>query len=418
MTDKTEQQKIIAAIDRMLAGESMAPGDNQELERLLSLASELDRSRPAPSDSFTKRLDSRLRQLQGEAAASPATPAIKSSDRHRWLPGWLTLPRAGAVMAALVIGLGAIGLTGALIRGKGTVNTANTPESGLVTESGRPAPGTDALAGQPAAGQSGAGDYQSGETATPGVSGGVSGPAAADASAGAGVVPALPATQRVIQTADYEIEVAAGDFQERYNQVTALAAKYGGYVVTANTRKTGEDQPLSGNITIRVANTGDNFTRAQTELDGMGAVVRKDISGQDVTQDYVDLQSRLHNAQAQEAQLLALMQKAQSIDDILTVQSRLADIQLQIEQLKGRLQYVEGRTDFASITVDLRETTDGGGATGGDTNWGFVDAIQYAGWLAVQTVNFVVVALGIIIPVGLIATLLIALVYRPWRRRG
>lgn len=413
MTDKTEQQKIIAAIDRMLAGESMAPGDNQELARLLSLASELDRSRPAPSDSFTKRLDSRLRQLQGEAAASPATPAIKSSDRHRWLPGWLTLPRAGAVMAALVIGLGAIGLTGALIRGKGTVNTANTPESGLVTESGRPAPGTDALAGQP-----GAGDYQSGETATPGVSGGVSGPAAADASAGAGVVPALPATQRVIQTADYEIEVAAGDFQERYNQVTALAAKYGGYVVTANTRKTGEDQPLSGNITIRVANTGDNFTRAQTELDGVGTVVRKDISGQDVTQDYVDLQSRLHNAQAQEAQLLALMQKAQSIDDILTVQSRLADIQLQIEQLKGRLQYVEGRTDFASITVDLRETMDGGGATGGDTNWGFVDAIQYAGWLAVQTVNFVVVALGIIIPVGLIATLLIALVYRLWRRRG
>lgn len=418
MTDNTRQEKILAAIDSLLAGEPRTPDEDQDLERLLLLAGELDSGRPVPTDSFRRQLDARLRRLQTDADVLPAEPVIKPRVRRPWLPGWLTLPRTGAVMAALVIGLGAIGLTGALIRGKGALDTARTPESGLVSDTGRAVPGTDALSDQKAAGQPGTGDYLSGETGTAGVNGSTSSPAAADTGGGEAVIPGLPSTQRVIQNADYEIEVATGDFQDRYNQVTALAARYGGYVVIANTRKTGEDRPLTGSITIRVANTGDNFTRAQTELDSMGTVIRKDISGQDVTQDYVDLQSRLRNAEAQEAQLLSLMQKAQSIDDILTVQSRLADIQLQIEQLKGRLQYVEGRTDFASISVELREATDGIPDTGGSgTNWGFVDALEYAGWLAVQTVNFVIMAMGIIIPVGLISALLLALGYRLWRRR-
>ncbi|MHB0866146.1 MAG: DUF4349 domain-containing protein [Thermoleophilia bacterium] len=419
MTDNTRQQKILAAIDSLLAGEPRTPDEDQDLERLLLLAGELNSGRPEPTDSFRRQLDERLRRLQTDADVLPAEPVMKPRVRRPWLPGWLTLPRAGAVMAALVIGLGAIGLTGALIRGKGTLDTTRTPENGLISDTGRTVPGTDALSDQKAAGLPGTDDYLSGETGTAGVGDNTSSPAAADTGGGEAVIPGLPLTQRVIQNADYEIEVATGDFQDRYSQVTALAARYGGYVVTANTRKTGEDRPLTGSITIRVANTGDNFTRARTELDGMGMVIRKDISGQDVIQDYVDLQSRLRNAEAQEAQLLSLMQKAQSIDDILTVQSRLADIQLQIEQLKGRLQYIEGRTDFASISVELREATDGIPDTGGsDTNWGFVDALEYAGWLAVQTINFVIMALGIIIPVGLISALLFTLGYRLWRRRG
>ncbi|MHB1389802.1 MAG: DUF4349 domain-containing protein [Thermoleophilia bacterium] len=416
MTDNTRQEKILAAIDRLLAGESLPPDPDRDLERLLLLATELDNGRQVPGDSFRRQLDEKLRQLQTQTEATPAEPGVNPSPRDRWLPGWLTLNRAGAVMAALVIGLGTIGLTGALIRGRSNLNSASVPENGLATETGRTMPGTDALSDQKAAGQPGANASLSGETGTAGVSG----PTQTDAGAGATVNPSLPSTQLVIQNADYEIEVAAGDFQDRYNQVTALAAKYGGYVVSANTRKTGEEKPLTGSITIRVANTADNFARAQAELDGMGTVIRKDISGQDVTQEYVDLQSRLRNAQAQEAQLLSLMQKAQTIDEILSVQGRLSDIQLQIEQLKGRQQYMQGRTDFASISVDLRETSAGAdGDTGGSqTNWGFVDSLEYAGWLAVQTVNFVIVSLGIIIPAGLIATLIIALGYRLRRRRG
>ena len=90
----------------------------------------------------------------------------------------------------------------------------------------------------------------------------------------------------------------------------------------------------------------------------------------------------------------------------------------QIEQIKGRIQYMDSRTDYATITVDLRETKDGGsGETAGqEINWGFVDSLKYAGWLAVQSVNFVIVSLGIIIPVLLIGLVVFLLAYRLVRR--
>jgi len=180
----------------------------------------------------------------------------------------------------------------------------------------------------------------------------------------------------------------------------------------------GNDGLNSGSVTIRVANTSDNFTRAQAEVDGLGNVTSKQISGRDVTEEYVDLQSRLRNAEAQEAQFLALMQRAQTIDEILMVQSRLAEVQSEIEQIKGRMNYMEGRTDFATISIAMRES--GGDEEpdeSGGINWGFVDSIEYAGWIAVQTLNFVIVALGVIVPLTVMLGGLALIAYRIVQKR-
>lgn len=228
----------------------------------------------------------------------------------------------------------------------------------------------------------------------------------------------LPSTQRIIQSADYQVEVAQGEFNDKYSQISAIAAKYGGYVVSGDTRSSG-DELKRGSITIRVASGNDNFTKAQADLEGLGNVTSRKVSGQDVTEEYVDLQSRLRNAEAQETQMLELMKRAQTIEEILTVQSRLAEIQSQIEQIKGRMKYTESRTDFATITVDLRETKEGVSETESvGTNWGFIDSLKYAGWLAVQTLNFVIVALAVIVPLTFMGGGLAILFYRlaQWRR--
>jgi hypothetical protein len=257
-----------------------------------------------------------------------------------------------------------------------------------------------------------------------------SGGSAGQSSAGAGSVGSvgstgtaagLPSTQMVIKTADYRIEIAPGEFDDKYSQLAAIAAKYGGYVVSGDTRS-GEDQLKHGTVTIRVASANDGFGKAQAEIDSLGNVTSRKISGDDVSEEYVDLQSRLRNAQAQEAQMLELMKKAATIEEILTVQARLADIQAEIEQIKGRLQYMDTRIQYATITVDLRETGGEGsdGGSGQDIEWGFVESLRYAGWLAVQSVNFVIVSLGIIIPVlviGLGLFLLGRLVVKRMRER-
>jgi hypothetical protein len=404
MTNDRKQQELMDMIERLLAGETVAASGarEEEQEKLLTLAAELNAGKAIPTADFETRLKARLAAIQAEAPETAAT------GRGRWLPGWLTMPRIAAVAAALVIGLGVVGLTGAVIRGGYQGKTA--PESGAVSDTSTPS--NDLQTMEKAIGSAEPGN--TGETAAGAPAGGVSGTSAApDSSAGQ----ALPSTQKIIQTADYQIEVAPGEFNDRYSQLTAIAVKYGGYVVSGDIRSNGDDLKRGG-ITIRVASINDNFTKAQAEIDGLGNVTSKRISGQDVTEEYVDLQSRLRNAEAQEAQMLELMKKAQTIEEILTVQSRLADIQSQIEQLKGRMKYMESRTDFATITVDLRETGNGGGEP--DSNgidWGFVESLKYAGWLAVQTVNFVIVALGVIVPLTLMATIIYIVVYWIMRKR-
>lgn len=425
---KTEGHKhFLKDLERVMAGKKLRRKSGDAKDELLSLSAELMDARPEPQPRFVKQMDERVAALTGahpDEFADIAAGAGKTGSQKFWsLPSWLTLPRLAAAMAVLVIGLGAVGLTTAIVSGefgsfRQEVQGTSAPSAGSASSTGAASAGAFSTPG-------GATDLKdlSGENAGAPRSGSVSGtsggtfPVTGDNISGAGAD--LPSAQRIVQTAMYEIEVPQGDFQTNYDRVNALAGKYGGYVVSAETRKSGDNQPLTGTISIRVSTVQDGFTRALAELDGMGTVLSREISGQDVTEEYVDLQSRLRNAEAQEAQLLTLMQKAQTIDEILMVQSRLSDIQSQIEQIKGRIKFMESRTDFATITVDLRES--GATVTPTDnsaTRWGFVDALEYAGWLAVQSVNFVIMVLGVIIPITLMGVLAFAGGRWLVRRRG
>ncbi|MHB8159999.1 MAG: DUF4349 domain-containing protein [Thermoleophilia bacterium] len=433
MTDDREQQELIDLIERLLAGETVAAagGREDELEKLLAIAAELNKRRPEPSAEFEERLEARMAGLKtatavtsddtadaspGDGVTAPGAATGMSIDGKSWLRTWLSMPRLAAVAAALVIGLGVIGMGGAIIRGGYQGKTATVSDVASDTRT----PADDVKNLENATGQSAAG--RSGEIAAGDAAGSPSGDIAGSGStagmAGVDTVVPLPSTQRIIQSADYQVEVAQGEFNYKYSQISAIAAKYGGYVVSGDTRASG-DELKRGSITIRVASANDNFTKAQADLDALGNVTSRKVSGQDVTEEYVDLQSRLRNAEAQETQMLELMKKAQTIEEILTVQSRLAEIQSQIEQIKGRMKYMESRTDFATITVDLREMKEGVDVTeSGGTNWGFVDSLKYAGWLAVQTLNFVIVALAVIAPLTLMGGGLAILFYRlaQWRR--
>jgi len=399
--DLIEQQELLDLIERLVAGEpvTLPEGGAEEQMKMLELASELAAARPEPTHGFEESL---RRRLESEAARGTKAPVADGS--RGWLPGWLTLPRLAAVTAALIMVLGITGLTGAIIRGgyqgKIAAESSAGGDSSAVSSELRT---MEETAG-PAGGATGAAAPDTGV-------------AAPDTGAGA-TLPPLPNVDKVILTADYRIDLAPGEFDDRYASLAAIATRYGGYVLSADSQ-TGTDGLKHGSFTIRVANVNDNFNRAQAEIDGLGTVASKKQSGQDVSEEYVDLESRLRNAQAQEAQMLALLQKAQSVDEILMIQSRLSEIQSEIEQLKGRISYMDTRTGYATIAVELREKADGAGEpeTNG-TDWGFVESIRYAGWLGVQTVNFVIMALGVIIPVALIAAALYLLATWVLRRHA
>jgi PKD repeat protein len=85
------------------------------------------------------------------------------------------------------------------------------------------------------------------------------------------------------------------------------------------------------------------------------AVTNQTTDSQDVTEEYIDLNSQLTNLQATEQQLLTIMQKAGTIPDVLSVQNQLTSVQSQIEQTKGRMQYLQGTSSTSLLNVTLEQ---------------------------------------------------------------
>ena len=171
-----------------------------------------------------------------------------------------------------------------------------------------------------------------------------------DAPAGGGPEPGVPnalrAEQRIIKTGEVAIEVET--VSTALARVRALAIELGGYV--GDSQAGTFDQ--SATLTLRIpANRFGDALVALHELDG--EVIAEATREQDVTSQIVDLEARIANLEASEASYRLLLDRAERIEDILAVQSRLDEVRGQIEQLKAQLENVTGQADLSTLTVTL-----------------------------------------------------------------
>ena len=157
----------------------------------------------------------------------------------------------------------------------------------------------------------------------------------------------------VVRTASLSIVVS--DPTETMNELAALAEKLGGFVVSSSVSTmrlaNGREVPRTS-ITFRVP--ADKFQDALTQVRAKASRIETEsISGQDVTEEYVDLQARLRNLQAAEQQLQEIMDQATRTEDVLQVYRELTNIRGEIERLQGRIRYLEQSAAMSAITVDL-----------------------------------------------------------------
>jgi hypothetical protein len=159
----------------------------------------------------------------------------------------------------------------------------------------------------------------------------------------------------IIRTASTSLTVK--DIAEAQQRIVQIADSLGGYIASANIvqpEKTGRHKPpATGTLEIRVPN--EHFTRAVTELRKIGRMTSLNITSQDISEEYVDLESRLRHWRVQERLVLDMLNKAHGISDMLSVRSELSAIQQQIEQITGRLRYLSARVAMSSITVTISE---------------------------------------------------------------
>lgn len=180
--------------------------------------------------------------------------------------------------------------------------------------------------------------------------------AAADGSA-----PALASnpidTRKIIANADVSLVVE--QTEEAVARIEALVADVGGYVADANLSKSfyGETEALRGSLVLRIP--AESLPPVLDQLQALATDVRSlNVSRQDVTEQYSDIEAQLRNLRATEEELLALLTEVRqkpnaSPEDILTVHRSLMDIRGQIETLQGRKNLLDDQIGFSTVRVDL-----------------------------------------------------------------
>ena len=165
--------------------------------------------------------------------------------------------------------------------------------------------------------------------------------------------PAAAINRIVIKNADLAIVVA--DVNGRMKNIQTLTEQMGGYVVSSNLYKT------YTNNNVEVPEAQIVFRVPADKLDSALELIKKDavdvqtetVSGQDVTSEYVDLQSRLKNLEAAEAQLDEILKNATDTTDVVNIFNQLVSYREQIEVIKGQIKYYDESASLSSISVRI-----------------------------------------------------------------
>ena len=157
------------------------------------------------------------------------------------------------------------------------------------------------------------------------------------------------ATERLI-IRDASLGIVVRDTEEAVDEIDALAEELGGFVIESNLNEYQEG--VRAYLRLRVP--AETLDTALERIRDLAMEVRSEsVSGQDVTEEYVDLQSRMRHLEATEERLLTFMAEAEDTEAALEVYDRLQTIQADIEQVKGRMQYLEESAAMATITLDV-----------------------------------------------------------------
>lgn len=166
----------------------------------------------------------------------------------------------------------------------------------------------------------------------------------------------------IIKTGTMNLETEKYD--ETINQINDYVKKAGGFITNSNSsvNASGKKQ---GAVTIRI--TSDKYDAMLIDMSNFGKVLNSQISGNDVTAEYIDLQARMNTQTELEKRLLSLLnEKTAKLVDVVEVEEKLSDVRENIEKTQGRMKFLKNQTDFSTLTVSVYEpslmiTSSGGG---------------------------------------------------------
>lgn len=230
-------------------------------------------------------------------------------------------------------------------------------------------------------------------------------------------VPEATATTDRLIIKNGSLSLVVKDVRDSVSAIIKYAESKGGFVVNSNISKQG--LAPYGEVTVRVPAT--EFDKGLGEVKQMGEVKSEQVNGQDVTEEYVDLQARIKNLRASESQFLQIMNRAVKIEDVLAVQRELTNIRAQIESLQGRIKYLEQSAEMSALTVYLSTDPNVLPALDQENKWKPWAEVKAAARSLVEVGKVlvgIIIWLVIYLPVWLLIVLCVWLGRRWWRRKS
>jgi hypothetical protein len=225
------------------------------------------------------------------------------------------------------------------------------------------------------------------------------------------------ADRKIIRNANLTMEVdSTSDMQHR---VASIAESHGGFVVTSEAKQRENTDPARRTLDIKlvVRIPSERFGSALDAIRGLANTLKEEnVTGNDVTEEFIDLEARIRTQKALELQFLDIMKQARKVEDALEVQRQIADVRTDIEKLEGRKRFLENRSSLSTITVNLetpRQIVVNSSSFGRSLRESVSEGVDFGSALILFLIRFVIV----MIPVTIFLLLPLGLLFRYFVRR-
>ena len=185
-----------------------------------------------------------------------------------------------------------------------------------------------------------------------------------DSSAKEMKMPTPPVKEEAIETKIIKsgnLRFQSDNLEETYAQIQTAVKKYNALI--KNDSQANNDYQFSRTINIRIPN--QHFDAFIADISkGVKYFDAKDISTQDVTEEYIDVASRIKTKKVLEARYLELLKKANKVSEMLEIEGQLSEIREEIEAKEGRLRYLQNKVSMSTLDIEFyKPVAEGGKAT-------------------------------------------------------
>jgi hypothetical protein len=365
---------------------------------------------------FLKNLEADLKDAAVREMARVQRDTLKGSIRRNTSRTWKKVVVAAAATLVVAGGIGFIA-TGGSPLGLRMVGRDKFQEVGdAVASTGGDGAGEAPAAPEPTTGQADLGSGDAPEEALGGT--GAEYRADFDSFDDAGGRPTQASGQlrdlsKIVRDGRIGIVVADGRFGDAVGDVTVIAERSGGFVLSSST-----NNERSGTFVLRIPER--SFDRARAAIRSLGTRVRfEEVRGDDVTAEYIDFQARLRIFQTRKTLLNSLLVDADTTEEILRLSGQVEDVQLRIEQMQGQLRFLNDQVAESTLRVTIQEITAPAATVQTDVDnpdLGSSFDLGVQGFLRI--VGAVIIGLGYLIPITAIAAAVWMAVWFVRRRRA